>query len=153
MNSWNFTGNIGNAAEQRHTPSGDSVVQFSVAVKSGYGEKEVTTWTKCSLWGKRGESVASYLTKGQLVGVTGEVTLREFTDKDGVKRTSLDVRVNDITLLGNKRDHAPSSSNNANIPAQTRAPSANSTDAGGGFADMADDIPFSPISRRLAMVI
>lgn len=63
MNNWNFTGNLGKAAETRHTSSGDAVVQFSVAVKSGYGKNEKTTWANCSMWGKRGEAVAPYLTK------------------------------------------------------------------------------------------
>ena len=104
MNIWNFTGNLGNAAEQRLTSGGDSVVSFSVAVKSGYGDKAQTTWVNCAMFGKRGEAVLKYLTKGQLVGVSGEATLRKYTRKDGVEGVSLDVRVNDLTLLGGKAD-------------------------------------------------
>lgn len=104
MNNWNFTGNLGNDAEQRLLPNGDSVVNFSVAVKSGYGEKASTTWSKCAMFGKRGESVCQYLTKGQLVGVSGEVSLRAWKDKEGVERHSLEVRVNDLTLLGKRDD-------------------------------------------------
>lgn len=99
MNVWNFTGNLGKDAEQRHTTNGDSVVSFSVAVKSGFGKNEATTWANCTIWGKRGESVLPYLNKGQLVGVSGEATLREYETKEG-KGKSLDVRVNDLTLLG-----------------------------------------------------
>jgi len=106
MNNWNFTGNLGNDAESRFTPSGDAIVSFSVGVKSGYGDKATTTWARCQMWGKRAEAVAPYLTKGQLVGVSGEVTLREYEKKDGSKGYSLEVRVNDLTLLG-KRDDAP----------------------------------------------
>jgi single-strand DNA-binding protein len=100
MNNWNFTGHCGRDAESRYTPSGDAVVSFTTAVKSGFGEKATTTWANCTIWGKRGEAVAEYLKKGTLVGVSGEVTLREYQDKDGQKRNSLDVRVNDLTLLG-----------------------------------------------------
>jgi single-strand DNA-binding protein len=100
MNNWNFTGNLGNAAEQKHTSGGDSVVSFSVAVKSGYGDKATTTWARCSMFGKRGESVLPYLNKGQLVGVSGEMTAREWKDKEGQTKTSIEVRVNDLTLLG-----------------------------------------------------
>lgn len=106
MNSWSFTGNVGGDAETRHIPSGEAVVGFNVAVKSGYGDKAATTWVRCAIWGKRGEAVAPYLLKGQLVGVVGEVTNREY-EKDGQKRYSLDVRVSDLTLLG-KRDEARS---------------------------------------------
>jgi len=107
MNVWNFTGNLGKTAEQRFTTGGDSVVSFSVAVKSGYGDKATTTWANCQMWGKRGESVLQYLTKGQLVGISGEVTLRTYEKKEGGTGFSLEVRVNDLTLLGKKdSEHA-----------------------------------------------
>ena len=128
LNSWQFTGNLGRDCEQRSTPNGAPVVSFSVGVKSGYGKNEATTWANCQMWGKRGEAVAPYLTKGQLVGVSGEVNLREWTDKDGGKRQSLDVRVNDLTLLG-KKDGAPKAEK-AEKPAKPKT----------GEPD--DDIPF-----------
>lgn len=104
MNSWSFTGNLGGDSESRFTPSGDAVVSFSVGVKSGFGDKATTTWARCQMWGKRGESVAPYLTKGQLVGIVGELSVREYQDKQGQTKTSVDVRVNDLTLLGKKSD-------------------------------------------------
>lgn len=104
MNSWNFSGNLGSDCEQRYSQNGDAVTSFSVAVKAGYGDKAVTTWVRCTMFGKRGESVAPYLTKGQLVGVSGEFSAREWTDKEGQKRTSIEVRVVDLTLLGKRDD-------------------------------------------------
>jgi len=142
MNNWNFTGNLGKDCEKRYTPGGDAVVQFSVGVKSGYGDKATTTCATYALWGKRGEAVEQYLTKGQLVGITGEVTLREFTDKDGAKRSSLEVRVNDLTLLGGKRDGEQSAPRNESAPAQNQPRSAPAHNSGGGFTDMDDDILF-----------
>jgi single-strand DNA-binding protein len=115
MNVWNFTGNLGRDAETRFTPSGDAVTGFSVAVKAGFGEKATTTWVNCNVWGKRGEAIAQYLLKGVLVGVSGECSQREWTDKEGQKKVSLDVRVNDVTLLGKKPEgrqqstHSPDS--------------------------------------------
>lgn len=88
MNIFIITGNLGNDAEQRYTQSGDSIVSFSVPAKSGFGDKAVTSWIKCSMFGKRGESVLPYLKKGQLVGVQGEFAAREWQDKEGQKRTS-----------------------------------------------------------------
>lgn len=139
MNSWNFTGNLGNDAESRFTPSGDAVVSFSIGVKSGYGDKATTTWARCQMWGKRGEAVAPFLTKGQLVGVTGEVTLREYDKKDGGKGYSLEVRVNDLTLLGKREaGDAQQQPQPRQQPQQRPAPQ----NAGGGFGDMDYDIPF-----------
>ena len=138
MNSWNFTGNLGNDCEQRYTQSGDSVVSFSVGVKSGFGDKATTTWAKCAIFGKRGESVAPYLKKGTLVGISGEVNNREYQDKEGQKRYSLDVRVNDLTLLGGKSDRSESA------PSQPKQEQRNAQGAqGGAFDDMSDDIPFT----------
>jgi len=106
MNVFNFTARLGKDAEQRFTPNGDSIVQFAAAVASGYGEKEVTTWVNCSLWGKRGESVLPYLKKGQQVAVSGELTNRKYQDKEGNDKYSLDVRVNDLTLIGGKQTNS-----------------------------------------------
>lgn len=127
MNNWNFTGNLGRSAEQKFVGD-NSLVSFSVAVKSGFGEKAVTTWANCQMWGKRGESVLPYLNKGQLVGISGEATLRLYEKKDGGAGSSLDVRVNDLTLLG--KSEAPQQQEQkpgANVPA----------------IDYDDDIPFN----------
>lgn len=137
MNSWNFTGNLGNDCEQRYTQSGDSVFSFSVGVKSGFGDKASTTWAKCAMFGKRGESVAPYLKKGALVGISGEVNNREYQDKEGQKRYSLDVRVNDLTLLGGKSDRSESA------PSQPANPRNAQGAQGGGMGDMEDEIPFA----------
>ena len=102
MNVFTFSGNLGRDAEQRYTAGGDSAVSFSVAVKSGFGDKAVTSWIKCNLWGKRGESVMPYLKKGQLVGVSGEFSAREWQDKEGQTKISNEVRVNDVQLLGGR---------------------------------------------------
>lgn len=136
MNSWNFTGNLGNDCEQRYTQSGDSVFSFSVGVKSGFGDKASTTWAKCAMFGKRGESVAPYLKKGALVGISGEVNNREYQDKEGQKRYSLDVRVNDLTLLGGKSDRSESAPSQPANPRNAQGAPKTS------FDGMDDDIPF-----------
>ena len=132
MNAWQFTGNIVKDAESRFLPNGDPVVSFSVGVKSGYGEKSTTTWARCAMFGKRAESVSQYLTKGQLVGISGEVTLREWNDKEGQKRSSLEVRVNDLTLLG-KKDGQQAAQPRQQAPVPQQADS---------FGDFSDDAPF-----------
>ena len=134
MNNWNFTGNLGRDAEQRFTQYGDSVVSFSVGVKSGFGDKASTTWANCSMFGKRGDAVYAYLKKGTLVGISGEVNLRDYQDKEGQKRYSLDVRVNDLTLLGGKQER----NELADRPQQRNAQGAPKA----SFEDMDDDIPF-----------
>jgi single-strand DNA-binding protein len=137
MNSWCFTGNLGGDAETRHTASGDAITSFSVAVKAGYGDKATTTWVKCSMWGKRGEAVAPHLLKGTQVGVSGEAGLREWEDKQGAKRTNLEVRVNDVTLLGGKKQAGEREPELSKQAAATNA-----------LRDMKDEIPFLPHGFR-----
>ena len=137
MNSWNFTGNLGRDCDTRYTQSGDAVVSFSVGVKAGFGDKATTTWANCSMFGKRGVAVSAYLKKGTLVGIVGEVNLREYQDKEGQKRYSLDVRVNDLTLLGGKSDRSESTPEKPQQRNAQGAPKAS-------ISDMDDDIPFTP---------
>ena len=132
MNVCNFIGSIGRDAELRFLPNQTPVLQWSIAVNSGYGDKQITTWINCSLFGKRAEAIKDYVLKGQRIGVTGEIALRPY-QKDGVDKTSLELRVSEVTLLGNK-DAQPSKEN---------APKSDSKQSGGGFdEDFDDDIPF-----------
>lgn len=104
MNSITFDGRVVADAELRYTPSGEPVLSVRVASDIGFGDKKTTNWFSCQVWGKRGEALQQYLTKGQQVTVYGQLTLREWTDKEGIKRTSPDVRVNELSLQGGKRE-------------------------------------------------
>lgn len=105
MNSINVAGQLGRDAEVRHTPKGDVVASFSVA--DSQGRDKPTIWWNCQIWGKRAESLAPYLVKGQSVTVSGEVTEREWQDKEGATRKTMEIRVGNIALQGGKRDAAP----------------------------------------------
>lgn len=102
MNSIALTGNLGKDAEVRYLQDGTPVASFSVADNQGRDKPAI--WWNCSLFGKRAESLAPYLTKGQQVTVVGNITEREWTDRDGNARKSMDVRVNDLALQGGRRD-------------------------------------------------
>lgn len=119
MKQITIAGNIGKSAEVRTNQGGDKVTGFSVAVND---RQKNTTWFDCSLWGKRGESLAQYLTKGSRVAVTGELTTREHEGK-----TYLGCRVSEITLLGSNADRQEYS-DRGSAPA--------------GGADLDDDLPF-----------
>lgn len=134
MNSLTIAGQLGKDAEVRYLANGDPVASFSVA--DSQGKDKPTIWWRCSLFGKRAESLAQYLTKGQAVTVSGTLTEREYADKDGQPRKSQDVRVNDIALQGGRRDDAPKPA--ARPAAQKAQPS-----LAGGFDDMDSDIPFN----------
>jgi len=117
------------------------VTSFSAAVSSGYGDSKTTTWINCNVWGKQAESLAPYLKQGTQVAVSGELTNRKYQTKEGKEGYSLEVRVVDLTLLGNKNAQgdtsAPQSKNNSS-KAQGMPP-----DSGfDSMDDLSSDIPF-----------
>lgn len=91
------SGNIGTDAEMRDA-GGKSVCSFSLAVSER--KDDPTTWFRCTLWEKKAEALHKYLTKGTKVTVIGSLSLREYTDKAGEKRASLEIRVNDLDFGG-----------------------------------------------------
>ena len=133
MNKITATGRIAADAEVRFTPSGDPVASFRIASDVGFGDKKTTNWFSCQVWGKRGESIAPHLIKGTPVTVFGALTLREWNDKEGQKRLSPDIRIDEIELQGGKKDSEPSQP-------QRNAQGAPKASIG----DMDDDIPFTP---------
>lgn len=148
MNSINFTGNIGMDAEQRFLADGTSIVSMNVPCKAGFGDKATTTWLRCSMFGPRFANLMPHLVKGSLVGVTGEFSAREYNDKEGQKRQSLEVRVSDITLLGGRKDAAPQAAPQRSAPAAPAPRQASS-----GFEDMSDDVPFANPMRSRAFCL
>lgn len=139
MNNITVAGQLGKDAEIRHMPNGDPVASFSVA--DSQGRDKPTIWWNAQLFGKRAESLQPYLVKGQAVTITGTVTEREWTDKDGGKRKSMDIRVNDVALQGGKREAAPEprSTRPSHDAAIARSPAPKPSS---GFDDMDDDIQF-----------
>jgi single-strand DNA-binding protein len=102
MNSFTIAGTLGKDAEVCYLPNGDAVCNFSVA--DSMGKDKGTIWWNCQLFGKRAESLSQYLTKGQAVTVSGNITEREWNDKEGNKRKSMDVRVQDVALQGGRKE-------------------------------------------------
>ena len=121
MNNWNFTGRLGKDSEMRHLPNGDAVLSFSTAVDFGYGEKKGTIWARCSMFGKRAESVAPYLKKGQQVAISGELSTRKWKNSDDVEQTSLEVRVGELTMVGGKPEAQPTARPQAKAEAKNDA--------------------------------
>lgn len=133
MNNITVAGQLGKDAETRSLNDGTPILSFSVA--DSQGRDKPTIWWRCSLFGKRAESLSPYLTKGQAVTVSGQITEREY-QKDGATHKAMEIRVADVALQGGKRE-APAASPKPMQPAN-RQPAP----AGSGFDDMDDDIPF-----------
>jgi len=132
MNVLSVTGNLGQDCKKGNA-GGTAVLNFSVAMKSGYGDKEQTNWLDCALWGKQAESkLSDYLVKGQQVAVSGELGTRTHEGK-----TYLTLRVNSIDLVGGK-----SASSAAPAPQPNAAPQGKSQSPAPADEKYDDDIPF-----------
>lgn len=140
MNSITVAGQLGKDAEIKYLNNGDPVASFSVA--DSQGRDKPTIWFRCSLFGKRAESLAPYLVKGQAVTIAGTLTEREYTDKDGAQKKAQEVRVNDVALQGGKREESAAPAPRAPAPAQRPAARPAAAPVGSGFDDMDDSIPF-----------
>lgn len=104
MNKLSATGRVVADAEVKFIPSGDAICNFRLASDVGFGDKKTTNWFSCQIWGKRGEALAPHLLKGQQVTVFGQLTLREWTNKEGGKAISPDIRIDEIELQGGKQE-------------------------------------------------
>jgi len=141
MNKITFDGRLGRDAELRYTPAGDPILSFTVASDIGFGDRKTTNWFNCQVWGKRGESLKDFLKKGQQVTVYGSLTLREWEDKEGAKRLSPDVRVDEISLQGGKQEGNHTQESPADTPPPRRRDPQQQRQAP-KQDDIDDDIPF-----------
>jgi len=126
MNNCNFSGRLPRDAELKEVGQ-YKVCNFSIASDVGYGENKKTLWIDCAIWGKQGESLVQYLSKGQQVFINGELSTREY-DKDGMTKTSLTVRVNSLDF-----GSAPKNADGQTMTSSTTIADNNALD---------DEIPF-----------
>lgn len=105
VNYVELIGWLGNDPEQRYTPSGMSVAEFSIATKHRSNRNEDGTWThetdwlEVVVWDQLAEWVAANLHKGSRVRVTGSLRTDTWEDRDGNKRKRVYVRADDLLLL------------------------------------------------------
>lgn len=143
LNHVQIMGNLGTAPELRFLNDSDQVVNFSVAVnerwKSRDGEpQEKTTWLRVVAFNGVGQACAEHLKKGDGLYVEGRLQIREYEDKNGNARTSVEVVASKVRFLGR--------GNNGNdekrpVPGQPKARTAQASDPKGEAED-ADSVPF-----------
>jgi single-strand DNA-binding protein len=154
LNKVLLLGNLGADPELRVTPGGQAVLKLRLATTESYLDRsntrqERTEWHRVTVWGKRGEALAKFLTKGDRIFVEGRIQTSSY-EKNGEKRYSTDIIANNILLAGGGRRGAgaegggsysrsgPSSRDEA--PMDAPAPDDFGGGGGGGGGD--DEIPF-----------
>lgn len=108
-NSVRLIGNLGMNPEVKEIGNNKKLARFSIATTESYknedGEKvSETQWHNLIAWGSQAKIAEKYLKKGNEIAIEGKLTSRNYTDKDGVKRYVTEIVVNEILMIGAKKD-------------------------------------------------
>ena len=102
MNKVFLIANLTRDPELNETASGVAVCHFAIAVNRNYASADTerqTDFFNCTAWRATAETIARYTKKGNKVAVSGSIQLRNYEDNQGVKRTAVDIIVQDIEFL------------------------------------------------------
>lgn len=107
LNKVMLIGNLGRDPEVRYTQGGTAVANFTMATTERWNDQqgerqERTEWHRVVVWGKQAEIAGEYLRKGRSVFVEGSMQTREWTDRDGNKRYTTEVRAQRFQMLGGR---------------------------------------------------
>ncbi len=113
MNKIFIIGNLTADPDYSVSASGTPVCRFTVAVNrrhaSAQGDDRTADFFRVTTFRKTAENCSSYLSKGRKVGVVGALQINEYTDKDGNRRTSVDVTADEVEFLSPRgEEQAPS---------------------------------------------
>lgn len=144
-------GNLTRDPELRQTPSGQSVVSFSLALNRAYKDQsgdwqEATDFIDVVAWGPLAERVAQYMSKGRRALVQGRLQSRSW-EQDGQKRSKVEVLANDVTFLdgrgeGDASDGGAASNNSGSSASNSGKKKDNVIEDIGDEPINLDDIPF-----------
>ena len=117
-------GNLTRDVEVRTTASGQSVANFSLAVSRSWRgqdgqQQDQTSFINCVAWGKVGDIIAQYVHKGSPLLVSGRLDQRSYQDKDGNKRSAVEVVVEDFNFVGSASGRSDNSSPSASSSNQS----------------------------------
>jgi single-strand DNA-binding protein len=148
-----LTGNLTRDPELRNLPSGTAVCSLRVAVNTRRKDGNTGEWVDkpnyfdVTVWGAQGENCAQYLQKGRPVAVDGRLEWREWQDRDGNKRQSVDIIADSVQFLGSREggeNGGRGGENGGRFTPQSDVPADmgdfQQAPAGAGGSD--DDIPF-----------
>ena len=109
LNKVQIIGNLGRDPELRFTQDGTPVANFTVAVNEswrsrGGEQRERTEWFRVVAWSNLAEIANQYLRRGRQVFIEGRLQTREWQDREGNDRTSTELVVRDMIMLGGRDD-------------------------------------------------
>jgi single-strand DNA-binding protein len=104
-----LVGNLGADPQIRYTPQGTAVANFSLATTERFtnknGERESRTeWHRIVAWGRLAEICNEYLKKGKQIYIEGRIQTRQWDDKDGNKKFTVEIIAQNMVMLGRAGD-------------------------------------------------
>src|ERR1700733_1721829 len=104
-----LVGRLGRDPDTRYTSGGQAVCNFTMATDETYkdrsGERQKRTeWHRIVVWGKQAEIAQQYLRKGSLVFLEGRIQTRQWDDREGQKRTTVEIVASNFRMLGGRGD-------------------------------------------------
>lgn len=136
LNQVQLIGNLVKDPTVNQTTNGTQVATFVVATDRGWttstGEKkEQSEFHRVVAWDKLAEIVGKILTKGRKVYISGRLTNRKYTDKEGVEKFSTEIVANDMIALDSKKQTDPTVESEVETPTEPQTAEVTT-----------DDIPF-----------
>ena len=165
LNQVMLIGNVGNDPEVRSTPNGKRVAQFNLATTRTWNgpngdRQEKTEWHRCVVWNFRESGLADvvdrYVKKGDKLYVSGRIEYRQWDDREGQKRYTTEINVNELIMLSPRGGGDPDAGNGGRARSSSErarsaaAPAAAEAGRGGddfedfpgALEDEDDDLPF-----------
>lgn len=135
--------------EMRTTQSGKSVASFTLAVDRDFapqGQQKETDFINCTAWNGTADFINRYFSKGSMATVCGSLQIQNYTDRDGNKRTSPNVNVENIYFAGDKRSEKSENSETNKSAAKGKSAYPSKATPKQTFEEMEDgpddDLPF-----------
>ena len=127
-------GRITQDLDLKQTPSGTSVLTFSVAVERNFvkqGEERQTDFITCVAWRQQADFISRYFSKGRMIAIEGNLRTRTYDDKNGTKHYVTEVYVDNVSFTGEKK------SDGGNTSAYS----------GNGYSNNYNSAPAQPVSQ------
>ena len=148
LNHITIMGRLTRDPELRYTQSQTPVASFTLAVDRDFGSRDggekQTDFIDCVAWRQTAEFVSKYFQKGSMAVVSGRLQIRDWTDREGGKRRSAEVVVDNIYFGESKRREGGERSNDFR-PAQNSFESVSPSMGASAFSELSDDdgeLPF-----------
>ena len=153
LNKVFLIGNLTRDPELRVTPKGTAICQFGIAVNRQFKDdsgalRDETTFVDIEAWGKQGELVAKYLSKGSLAMVEGRLKLDQWEDKaSGQKRSKIKVVLDNVQFLSSRGSGGGGAGGGASAPSDDGGEGSAPPPRGGGkpaasSGNIDEDVPF-----------